>query len=218
MTDQHFFDMTSMSYELHALRRELDSFRSGEAYVKLREDYENIIHSQNQTIKKLRMERDEISFTRKQITNQWQEVLDDMEKEHAKEIKRLNRLIVELLDIIASLKKINAKLDEKRKKALSDYYDTATKLEDAQGMLTKLTAQVNHNYENSSLPSSKCIGRKKITNNRVPTGKNRAHSLGMNIIPEKPCIRTEPSILNRKINLRIQQDICRQATMSQNSP
>lgn len=150
MTDRHFFDMTSMSYELHALRRELDTFKSKEAYAGLRRDYENIIRSQNRTIEKLRRERDEISFTRKQISNQWQEVLDDMEKEHAKETKKLNRLIAELLDIIASLKKANAVLDEKRKKALSDYYDAATKLEDAQGLVTKLTAQINHDYENSS--------------------------------------------------------------------
>lgn len=105
MTDRHFFDITSMTYELHAPRRKLDTFKSGGAYARLRRNYENIIHSQNQTIAKLRRERDEISFTRKRIANQWQEVLDDMEKEHARETKRLNRLIAELLDIIASLKK-----------------------------------------------------------------------------------------------------------------
>ena len=67
---------------------------------------------------------------------------------------------------MASLKNRNAELDEKRKQALSDYYKTASELEEAQGLILKLTAQVNRNYENSSLPSSKCIGRKKITNNR----------------------------------------------------
>lgn len=186
MTDRHFFDITSMSYELHALRRELDTFKSGGAYTRLRRDYENIIRSQNRTIAELRRERDEISFTRKQISNQWQEVLDDMEKEHARKTKKLNRLIAELLDIVASLKKANAALDEKRKKALSDYYDAATKLEDAQGLITKLTAQINHDYENSSLPSSKCIGRKKITNNREKTGKKPGAQPGHKHHPRKP--------------------------------
>ncbi len=63
--------------------------------------------------------------------------------------------------MVASLTNRNTELDEKRKKALRDYYNAATKLEDAQGLIVKLTAHVNHNYENSSLPSSKCIDRKK---------------------------------------------------------
>ena len=50
-----------------------------------------------------------------------------------------------------------------RKQALSDYYKTAVKLEETLELIVKLTAWVNHNYENSSLPSSKCINRKKIT-------------------------------------------------------
>ena len=82
------------------------------------------------------------------------EVLDDIQKEHEKEIKKLKKAISELLDIVASLKNRNAELDEKRKQALSDY------------------------YKNSSLPSSKCTGRKKITNNREKTGKKPGAQAG----------------------------------------
>lgn len=171
MKDREYFLTTSLSYHLRAAQQELASFRSGEAYVKLRTDYENIIRNQNLTIKRLRQERDEFSFSRKEITRQWMEVLEDTQKEYEKEVKRLKKIIAELLEMIASLKNRNAELDEKRKKALRDYYDAATKLEAAQGLIVKLTAQVNHNYENSSLPSSKCIGRKKITNNREKSGK-----------------------------------------------
>ena len=35
----------------------------------------------------------------------------------------------------------------------------------------KLTAQINRNYENSSIPSSKSIARKKISNSREKTGR-----------------------------------------------
>lgn len=89
------------------------------------------------------------------------EVLHDVHKEHEGEEQKLKKVIAELLDIVASLKKRNDELDEKRKKALSDYYEAASALEDAQGLIMKLTAQANRDYENSSLPSSKCIGRKK---------------------------------------------------------
>ena len=186
MNDQQYFMATSLSYQLKAAKQELASFRSGEAYVKLRADYEKIIRSQNATIKKLQKERDDFSFSRKQITRQWMDVLEDTQKEHEKKIRELKKTIAELLDMVASLKNRNAELDEKRKKVLADYYETAVKLEEAQGLIVKLTAQVNHNYENSSLPSSQCINRKKITNNREKTGKKPGAQTGHPHHPRKP--------------------------------
>ena len=118
------------------------------------------------------------------------EVQEDIQKEHEKETGKLKKVILELLDMVASLKNRNAELEEKRKKALHDYYEAATELEEAKGLIVKLTAQVNHNYENSSLPSSKCIDRKKITNNREKTGKNPAPSQGTRTIRESPWNRT----------------------------
>ena len=186
MNDQQYFLTTSLSHQLRAARQELASFREGGAYVKLRRDYEGIIRDLNQTIKELQKERDDFSFSRKEITRQWMDVLEDVQKEHEKEVEKLKKVIVELMDIVASLKNRNAELDEKRKKALNDYYKTAAKLEDAQGLILKLTAQVNHNYENSSMPSSKCIDRKKITNNREKTGKKPGAQAGHPHHPRKP--------------------------------
>jgi len=85
------------------------------------------------------------------------DVLEDVQKEHEKETRKLKKVIAELLDLVASLKNLNAELNEKRKQALGNYYETASKLEDALGIIMKLTAQMNHNYENSSLPSSNIL-------------------------------------------------------------
>jgi len=71
MNDQQYFQTTSLAYQLKAAQRELSAFRSGEVYGKLRADYEKIIREQDIVIKKLRQERDEFSFSRKKITNQW---------------------------------------------------------------------------------------------------------------------------------------------------
>ena len=205
MNDQQYFLTTSLSYQLRAARQELSSFRSGEAYVKLRADYVKIIRDQKLTIKKLQKERDDFSFSRKEITRQWMDVLEDIQKEHEKEIRKLKKTITELLDIVASLKNRNTELDDKRKKTLADYYETAAKLEDAQGLIVKLTAQVNHNYENSSLPSSKCIDRKKITNNREKTGRKPGAQPGHPHHPRKPLepgkaveIQTEEKLKDEK--------------------
>lgn len=171
MNDHEYFLNTSLSYQLKAARRELADFRSGAVYQKMRDDYEDIIRSQKREMEKLRRERDGLSFTRKEITRQWTEVMDDLVREHEKEVKKLKKTIAELMDIIASLTNRNTELDGQRKELLHKFYETASHLEDARDLIVKLKAQASHNYENSSLPSSKCIERKKITNNREKTGK-----------------------------------------------
>lgn len=131
MNDREYFLTASLSCQLQAARKELEAFRSGEAIRKLRAEYEKIIRELKLSIKRLEKERDDFSFSRKEITRQWMEVLDDIQKEHEKEIKKLKKTISELLDIVASLKNRNAELNEKRKQALSDYYKTASELEEA---------------------------------------------------------------------------------------
>ena len=105
MNDRQYFMTTSLSYQLKAAQQELASFRSGEIYVKLRADYEKIIREQNMTIQKLQKERDDFSFSRKKITQQWMEVLEDVEKEYEKNQKaetgqpQLRKFIPSLLKI-----------------------------------------------------------------------------------------------------------------------
>lgn len=114
------------------------------------------------------------------------DVLEDVPKGHEKEMGELKKVIAELVDIIASSKKRNAELDEKRKKALKDYYGTAAKPEDAQGLIVKLTAQINHNYKNSSMSLSKCINRKKSQTAGKRQERSRVPRQGIPIIRENP--------------------------------
>ena len=50
-------------------------------------------------------------------------------------------------------------------------YETASELEDEKGRNLKLRAQINRDYENSSMPSSKTIKKKKISNSREKSGR-----------------------------------------------
>lgn len=162
--------INSLSCQLKAVRRELAALRSGEACARVRREYEAVIREKDRVIEKLRKERDGFSFSRKQITRQWQEVLEDVQAEHEKETRRLKKLAAELLDLIASLKNRNRELDEKRKEALHNYYETARMLEEAQGMILKLQAQVNHNYENSSLPPNASAAKRSPITGKRPGG------------------------------------------------
>ena len=58
-----------------------------------------------------------------------------------------------------------------------EIYDLKTKLEEEQGKKQQLLAQINRNYENSSIPSSKKENRKKIANSREKTDKKEASGI-----------------------------------------
>ena len=55
---------------------------------------------------------------------------------------------------------------DKVKELQHQFYETAVRLEEEQGKNLKLRAQINRDYENSSIPSSKTLRKKKITNLR----------------------------------------------------
>ena len=52
-----------------------------------------------------------------------------------------------------------------------EHYANLSELEEEREKNRKLTAQINRDYENSSIPSSLKPNHKKITNNREKTGK-----------------------------------------------
>ena len=52
-----------------------------------------------------------------------------------------------------------------------ELYKVKTELDDEKQKVQKLTAQINRNYENSSIPSSKSIARKKYPTAAKKTGR-----------------------------------------------
>ena len=52
-----------------------------------------------------------------------------------------------------------------------ELYEVKTALEDEKGKTKKLLAQLNRDYENSSIPSSRSVHHKKISNNRERSGR-----------------------------------------------
>lgn len=192
MTD---WDEVSYKCKIKALEAELAAFHSDEAYLSLRKEYEQIISEKDREIERLKKERDSFSFSRRRITENWLDVFAEADKEHQKELKRLKEAILELIDINIALKNKYVELKEKYRQKNQEYYDTAAKLDDADGVIQKLQAQVNHNYENSSLPSSKCINRKKITNNRERTGRKPGAQPGHEHHPRRKLTPTEIKII-----------------------
>ena len=162
----------NLKLKARSLEEELESFKSGNVYIKLRSDYESVIRGKNAEIRRLKLE---LARSHAQIIinrDNFFDVIKDMEKEHAKEIAVKDREISEL-------KERNLEVERQRDAALDEVTAVSreketliTELEEERGKNRKLTAQVNKDFENSSIPSSaQGPGRKKVHNSREKSVK-----------------------------------------------
>lgn len=84
---------------------------------------------------------------------------------------------------------------DKVKELQHQFYETAVRLEEEQGKNLKLRAQINRDYENSSIPSSKTLRKKKITNSREKTGRKPGGHPGHKGHCRKKQEPTRPAVL-----------------------
>lgn len=187
--------ITFLQYRVKALRDTIKDFQSGTVYVKMCKSQQKRVRYYENLIKGLKKE---LGLTKRaivRIREQWYEVFQDMEKE--KDAMRL--------DYESRLKKAEERAakaesrlteeQEKTKEQRIRIYELETDLEEANGKNKKLTAQLNHDYENSSLPSSMTIKKKKISNSREKTGRKPGGQPGHKGYGRKKQIPTEPVIL-----------------------
>lgn len=154
------------------LERKLETFRSGSAYTNLRKEYESVIRKKDTEINKLK--KNLAASHSQNVTNRehWFEVTQDLEKEHAKALKRKDREIAALKKRVLEVERQKDQAKETLKEYREKYYQAGSELEEARGLIQKLTAQVNKDFQNSSIPSSsQGPGRKKIPNGRQKTGR-----------------------------------------------
>lgn len=171
MTNKSFEYITNLQYSLKAANNELLAFKSGEKYTQLEDKIKKLINHYESQIKRLKKELEQAYRQQIKIREQWFEVFDDTEREHKKEIKKLQKKLNAMenraLKAERKVDLLTIELSESRK----NHEKTIIELEDEKGKNQKLIAQLNHNYENSSIPSSLCINRKKIPNSREKTNR-----------------------------------------------
>lgn len=166
-----FNKLTTLQYQVKALSREMDAFKSGEKYQKMNSEHKNIVRYYECQIRKLKQELAQARRETITVRKNWWEVSEDVAKEHQKELQKKDHEIEKLTKRNLELERQLDCANEKYRNRNLEYYAVASALEEEQGKNKKLTAQVNLNFENSSIPSSMKIGRKKITNSRERTGR-----------------------------------------------
>jgi hypothetical protein len=187
--------ITTLQYRLKAAHNELQAFRSGKKYIQMQEDAEQRVNELETIIKKLKAELEASNISIVRTRNQWFDVFTDLQKEQEKERRKYE-------GIIDQLEKRALKAERERDEALykagelrRQYYDVATELEEEKGKNLRLTAQLNHDYENSSIPSSMGMKKKKVKNSRETTGRKPGGQPGHKGHGRKKQVPTQSPIL-----------------------
>ena len=158
----NFFEtITVLQYRLKAAQEELAAFQSGEKYIRMEEQRLTQVRALERRIAKLEAAVAKEHSHAITIRDQWFEIFEQLQKE-------CDRMVAEALKKAAMMEKRAIRAEKQRDTALEkvtsqrrELYKVKTELDDEKQKVQKLTAQINRNYENSSIPSSKTIVRKK---------------------------------------------------------
>lgn len=193
MTDS--FDYVTLRCRLKALKAEVQAFKSGEKYRQIKLLHQKGIHAYERKAQKLQAELSRAHSKAINIRDQWFHIFENLQKEYDRKLEELQKANREL-------EKRALKAGHQRDEALDKItvlrrrlYETASELEDEKGRNLKLRAQINRDYENSSMPSSKTIKKKKISNSREKSGRKPGGQLGHKGHGRKKHIPTGPVVV-----------------------
>lgn len=171
MTVDNLLDINTYQCRIKALQKQVEDFKSEKKYQQLIElrcadvkEYKSRIHA-------LELELADSHKETIDVRKKWLETFDDIEKAHRREVNYL-------VSKNAQMEKRALSAERQRDKALDDltvmrnrFATLSQEYEDLLDRNAKLLSQLNHDYENSSIPSSKSIKNKKISNSREKTDR-----------------------------------------------
>lgn len=160
------------------LEKQLDAYRSSKKYDDLRIQHIQNLKEKDIQIKKLKEEMVQDSLRYKKSRREWMKVNEELQKQSEKICHQKDKTIKQLQEYLSQVNIELSALYEAstRDKMLIEKLQTQLEIEQAKN--GKLKAQINKNYENSSIPSSASPYRKKIENSRESSGKKQGGQRG----------------------------------------
>jgi len=174
----NFEFMTNLQYKVKCLGARVQAFESGEKYTTMKSEFRAQLSAKDREIHKLKSELADAHSRLVTMRHNWSQVLDDLEKEHAEELVKKDRKIKEFEERAFHAERQREDFRARLKEKSLELYQVKTELDEEKGKNQKLTAQINRDYENSSIPSSRKANHKKIANNREKTGRKPGGQVG----------------------------------------
>ena len=178
MSTAQFEYMTNLQYKVKSLGFRVKEFETGEKYKSMKADFKTCLAEKDKIIRDLKFELAGAKAETVTVRENWLGVIADMEKAHAREIKAKDSRINVLWDRVLEVQRQRDDVKDKLLEKTREVYVILNELEEERGRNQKLTALVNQDYENSSIPSSMKINRKKIVNSREKTSKKQGAQPG----------------------------------------
>lgn len=168
----NFEYVSALQYKVKALNAQVKAYESGEAYRSMKADYERQLREKDRIIEAQKKELAASHLETVTVRNNWMQVFEDLEKEKKKELAKAASSLSKMIKRALKAESSRDQWRDKWKHQQSALYAALTEAEELKELNKKLTAQINRDFENSSLPSSlQGPKRKKIPNSRVKTGK-----------------------------------------------
>lgn len=183
MINNDFLRETYSQYRIKALENELEQFKSGEKYIKMKEAHRKEVQDLRSKIKKLTEQLAEAHKTIKGVRERWFSTCDELEKDDLRELEKAFRQIEMLkqkcfeeemkrFDELTALEnKYEAKLAEKQ-----------VVIEDLENQLNHAQALLGRDGTNTSLPTALTPpGKEKVNprnNSRKKTGRKKGGQKG----------------------------------------
>ncbi len=162
--------------ENYRLLKKLDYYESGKAFEALQRKHDQELRSL-----KYKLQRSAAAYA----------VLTEKNQKNVNEIGRLRDVIAEKDSELDDLVKEYEGMLDKYKNLIDELQK---KIDDMEGKMKKMSAQINRDYTNSSIPSSRNENHKKIANSRVSSGKKPGAQCGHKPSYRKMLEPTEPIV------------------------
>ena len=166
-----FETISILQYRLKAADEKIAALESGDKYIQMETYYWGIIRGLEATIKNLKIELAKAHAETVTVRKNFLEVNEDLQKEHQKELSKSHTALKNMEKRALEAEKERDEACDLLKKERLEKYRIGAELEEEKGKNKKLTAQLNHDYENSSIPSSMSIKKRKISNSLEKTGR-----------------------------------------------
>lgn len=159
-----------LKFQISVLRRQVEAFRNGHKYQTLRNEYESVCRKKDYEIRRLKKELADAHAQIVTVRKNWSDIFDDLSKETERKVATEQKKTAEMEERALRAERQRDEALDKAKEWRTKYYEQSAKLEEAEGLIKKLTAQVNKDFQNSSIPSSQQgASRKRIPNSREKT-------------------------------------------------
>ena len=195
MNNYQYELIATLQYRVKNLKAQVDAFRNGSKYQQMDAQYKSLLHTEESRIHKLEVELSKAHTQTIDVRNKWWDTIEDIYKDHQKELAAKNARISALEKRIILVEQQRDAALDKVAEQRHELYEVKTELEEEKGKNLKLMAQINRDYENSSKPSSQSPNHKKISNSREKSGKHPGGQPGHKGHGRKKQAVTEPVIM-----------------------